>query len=195
MKFPRLAIVALSAAVLAGCLVPEKFTAQVAIKQDGSYDYAYAGTTAFAPALAQIRKVGKLSDKDEAALKGETENMKRDPDVRRAEYMGGGRYDLVVQGQKKSGQPLRLFDFLNVRTDKDGVMTISSPEINAKTRKELGELGIKIDGTLEVKLPKNAEILSHNATSTPSFFGMFGAYKWKIGSVDQQPVMKLRLKQ
>lgn len=195
MKFARLAIAALSAVFIAGCLVPEKFTALIAIKPDGSYEYAYAGTAAFAPALAQIQKAGKLSDKDEAGLKGEAEKMKRDTDVRRADYLGGGRYDLLVQGQKNAGQQLRLFDFLNVRTDREGVITISSPEINARTRKELGELGIKIDGTLEVKLPKNAEILSHNASSTPRFFGMFGAYKWKIGSPDQQPMMKLRLKQ
>jgi hypothetical protein len=52
-----------------------------------------------------------------------------------------------------------------------------------------------MDGTLEVSLPKNAEIISHNATSTPSFFGLLGGYSWKIGAVGDRPMMKVRIKQ
>jgi len=73
-------------------------------------------------------------------------------------------------------------------------MTIASTKLDDKSKKDLSQLGIHIDGTLEVKLPKNVEILSQNATSTPSFFGMFGSYGWKIGGLDQRPVMKIRIK-
>lgn len=74
------------------------------------------------------------------------------------------------------------------------VITIASGEIDEKGKKQLAQLGIKLDGTLDITIPKNAEVLSHNATSTPSVFGLVGVYSWKIGSVEQRPIMKIRMK-
>jgi hypothetical protein len=51
-----------------------------------------------------------------------------------------------------------------------------------------------MDGKLEVVLPRNAEIISNNSTSSPSFFGLLGGYSWKIGAISDKPVMKVRLK-
>lgn len=87
-----------------------------------------------------------------------------------------------------------MLDIFTVSTDKNGIMTITSNEIKDKEKRDLEQIGIKIDGTLEVRLPKNAEVISQNATSTPTFFGMFGTYSWKIGRVDQRPVLKVKLK-
>lgn len=65
-------------------------------------------------------------------------------------------------------------DIFSVTHGKDGVITIASPKRVAKGVQELSKLGIKIDGTLGVVLPKNATIISHNAASEPEFFGLFG---------------------
>ncbi|WP_260680016.1 hypothetical protein [Tepidimonas taiwanensis] len=36
--------------------------------------------------------------------------------------------------------------------------------------------------------------MSHNATGTPSFFGLFGAYEWKLqGDASNPPSMVVRL--
>ena len=87
-----------------------------------------------------------------------------------------------------------MLDIFTVSTDKDGIMTISSNEIRDKDKRDLEQICIKADGTLEVSLPKNAEVISQNASSTPKFFGLFGTYSWKIGRIDKRPVLKVRLK-
>ena len=43
-----------------------------------------------------------------------------------------------------------------------------------------------------VSLPGNAEVLSHNASSTPTL-GL-GAYSWKIGSLNVRPEIRLRFR-
>jgi hypothetical protein len=184
----------LCVAMLTGCLVPERFSAKVEVQPDASYTFKYAGTVVHALAAAQIKKSGPLSEKDQNGLKLEADKLSKQPDVKRATYKGDARYDLEVESKKKAGEKLRMFDIFTVSTDKDGVMTIASTEIKEKERRELEQLGITIDGTLEVSLPKNAEVISQNATSTPSFMGMFGTYSWKIGRIDQQPLLKMRLK-
>lgn len=192
----RKSIAALLATVtlLTGCLVPEKFVAKADIHPDGSYSFSYNGTVVHGMAAMQIAKTGKLTAKDETGLDSEAEKMKRNPDVKSVSYKGNGRYELALDATRKKGQPLNMLNIASVRTDKDGIITISSAEIKEKDKKELSQLGIKVDGTLEISVPKNAEIISHNATSTPKFFGLVGTYSWKIGSVDQRPLMKIRLK-
>ena len=47
-------------------------------------------------------------------------------------------------------------------------------------------------GELKVSLPGNAEVLSQNASSTPTM-GM-GAYSWKIGGLNVRPEIRLRFR-
>lgn len=180
--------------LLSACLVPEKFSAKIDVQPDASYTFKYSGTAVSALAAAQIKKAGPLSEKDQSSLAKEADSLSRLADVKRAAYKGDGRYELEIESKKKPGASLRMLDIFSVSTDKSGVMTLASAEINDKTKRELGQIGIKIDGTLEISLPKNAEVLSHNATSSPKFFGMFGAYSWKVGSAEQRPMMKIKFK-
>jgi len=187
-------VITAAAALLTGCLIPEKFTAKATFQPDGNYSFSYVGTTVHGMAAMQIAKAGKLSAKDDAMFEREVSSMKRNPDVRAVSYRGDGRYDLSLEATRQKGQPLDLLNIVNVRTGKDGVITISSAEVDANGKKQLSQLGIKVNGTLEVTIPKNAEVISHNATGTAMFFGLVGTYSWKIGSVEQRPVMKFRLK-
>ena len=182
------------AVLLSGCLVPERFTAAIKIDPDASYSYSYKGTAVHALAAAQIKKGKPLSSKEESGLKAEADKMSKLPDVTRATYVNEGRYKLELEGKKQPGERLKLLGFFEVSTASDGVITITSPDMKPRDLQGLQQLGIKIDGTLEVKLPKNAEIISQNATSMPTFFGMWGAYTWKIGRLEQRPVMRIRLK-
>ncbi|MGZ5199209.1 MAG: hypothetical protein ACXWC4_05505 [Telluria sp.] len=189
-----IAALAATAALLTGCLVPEKFAAKANFQPDGNYSFSFAGTVVHGMAAMQIAKTGKLTPKDDAALEHEVVSMKRNPDVQSVKYKGNGRYELTLDAKRKKGQALELLNIMNVRTGKDGVITISSAELNEKGKKDLSQLGIKVDGTLEVTIPKNAEVIAHNATGAPTFFGLIGTYSWKIGSVEQRPMMKFRLK-
>lgn len=180
--------------LLAGCLIPERFNAKAEFQPDGSYSFTYAGTAVHAMAAMQIAKTGKLTTKDDESLEREVAALKRNPDVRRASYKGNGRYELVLESKRQSGQALDVLNIFTVRTGKDGVITIASGELDEKGKKQLAQLGIKLDGTLDITVPKSAEVLSHNATSTPSLFGLVGTYSWKIGSIEQRPLMKIRIK-
>lgn len=182
------------AAFLSGCLVPEHFSATVDVHPDASYTFKYSGTVVNALAAAQIKESGALSEKDEKNLQDEVEKLSKDPDIQQVTYQGDGRYELAIESKKKPGEALDMLDIFFVKTDADGVLTITSSEIKEKGMKELEALGMTIDGTLEVQLPENAEIISHNATSSPSFFGMLGAYSWQIGSIDQRPMMQIKFK-
>lgn len=184
---------AVSAVLLTGCLIPESFKAKADFASNGDYTFSYDGTAVHAMAAAEEKKTGSLRAQDEEGLKSEATKMKKDPMVQSAEYLGHGRYQLKLLAKKKAGENLKMMDIFSVTHAKDGVITISSPKLSAKDVQELTKLGIKIDGTLEVVLPKNATIISHNATSEPKFFGLFGTYAWKIGSLEQRPEMKIKL--
>lgn len=181
--------VLLAICLLAGCLVPEQFSAEVKVSADGSYIFKYAGVTAYLVALSKVHN----SDKDNALYQADAEKMLRRPEFKKAEYLENGRYDLEIEYHKKPGESLKMFDVFSVSTDKDGVMTISTVLVKPKDRQQLEDVGVAIDGKLSVSLPSNAEVISHNATSTPYFFGLFGDYSWDIRSFDQQPMMKVKI--
>jgi hypothetical protein len=65
--------------------------------------------------------------------------------------------------------------------------------MDAHALADLSKLELIIDGTLDVTLPKNAVVISSNATSSPSFFERMEKHSWKIGAIDQRPVMKIKL--
>jgi hypothetical protein len=119
--------------------------------------------------------------------------MKKDSAIPQADYKGNGRYQITMLESKNSGQTLNAFDIFSVSKDKSGVITIASPQMDTHALADFAKLGLVIDGTLEVTLPKNAVVISSNATSQPSFFGLLGKYSWKIGAIDQRPMMKIKL--
>lgn len=176
---------------LAGCLIPEKFTASIAMKSDGSYTYKYDGTAIHALAAAEIKKSGSLSSKDEVGLKQEADKASKAKGVRKISYLGGGRYDLSVERELQIGQQVDVIKVMSVMKDKDGIITIAAAALTPKDQKGLSKLGVKVDGTVEVRLPSNAQVISQNATGTPGLFSK--AYSWKIGAVDQRPSIKFKL--
>ncbi len=193
MKLAHITTPILACALLTACLVPEKFTAKVAVNPDASYTFNYTGTMVHALVAAKVAKGGKLTDNEELGLKAEAEKMAKNPEVRKAVYKGDARYEVEMQVAKAAGQSFKM-DTFSVSTDKDGLILIAGAEMRAKDLQALSQVGIKMDGTIEVSLPKNAEIISHNATSTPSFFGLLGGYSWKIGNVNDRPMMRVKIK-
>lgn len=182
-------------AALTGCFIPEKFTASVKMTSDGSYSYRYDGLTAFVPAILEMKKTGTAPPaKIEQDLQAQADKLGKSPDVQKSVYAGNGRYEFVISGERKPGQAASVLDAFRVFTDKDGYINITSVGLKPADKAELQKLGLKINGKLEVTLPRNAEVISSNATSTPSLFGLFGTYSWKIGSIEERPMMKIRLR-
>ena len=171
MSLRLLATGACAALLLTACLVPERFTARIAFAADGSYAYSYAGTGVHTLTAGQM---GKGSG-------GEAGSPKR--------------YDLSVEGKRQRAQALDLAGVLRVRTGPDGVLNLQAGKLDDKEKASMAKLGIKLDGTLSVTVPISAEVIAHNATTTPSFFGLIGTYAWKIDSLEQRPQIVIRFKQ
>lgn len=188
----RLIFALIASVILSGCLVPERFKAAASFESNGSYSYSYEGTAVHGFAAMQLAKTGTLSRKDTEGLEREVTKLKKNPDVRSASYEGNGRYAITLNGTRKPGQAANILSILTVKSDKEGVITLSSAELNEAGKKQLRQLRIQVNGTLSVTVPKNADVLYHNATSTPSLFG--GTYSWKIGDTQQRPMIKIRIK-
>ncbi|MDP2369143.1 MAG: hypothetical protein Q8M25_13095 [Rhodoferax sp.] len=132
------------------------------------------------------------SVKDDAAMKREAEKVSKNPEVKTMTYLGNARFNLESDAGHKAGSMTNLMGMILVSTDKSGVMTIASGRLNDKDKAQLKDLGLTVTGKLEVALPRNVEVISSNATSSPKFFGLVGTYSWKIGSNDDAPMMKIR---
>ena len=85
-------------------LAPEKFDANVSIRANGSYSYSYHGTLIFVPALIQASRVGFLDPDLDAHLKNATAQLRQEG-FEKADYLGRGRYAVVLQRSRASGEP------------------------------------------------------------------------------------------
>lgn len=180
------------ATLLTGCLVPERFTAKVDVHPDASFSYRFEGTAIDAMGMLKLRKQGLLSEKDHQGMVDEAQKMSNEPDVQKAVYNGNARFTLEIAGQRVAGESLRLMDMFSVQTDQDGVMTIAAKPLTDKQKNDFSQLGIHVNGKLKVSVPRNAEVISHNASTTPTL-GL-GSYSWKIGGLGMRPEIKLRFK-
>ncbi len=186
----RMCIVAASL-LLGACMLPENFTAEIEYQPDASYRYKFSGTSINVAAAMQLRRNGALSAKDERDLEEEARKMRSNLEVKKAVHVGDGRFELESDGSRKPQESTYLFNFLRVLTDPaTGVTTISSNAIKDADLQSLSALHIKLNGTLKVRLPDNAQVLSHNAQSTP-LWG-FGDYSWSLQDLSQRPVMTIR---
>lgn len=183
------------AVLLAGCWIPEKFSARVLINEDGSYSFAYDGILTLGLAL-EAAKDGKLSPKDEAAFKTVGEQLQRDPGFKKVAYAGNGRYEVLVEQNHKAGESMRFVSkeaaIFSVVPKKDGTVEVSGFKLSEKDMKELRRIGAKVDGYLRVSVAKGAEVVKHNADSSPKLFGLFGDYEWHIKSPDAVPFIVIR---
>jgi hypothetical protein len=168
---------------LTGCLVPEKFAASITIKPDGSYNYKYDGTVKNVLAVQAIKAKGSLSSKDEAQLKADVEKGAKSKGIKKLNYLGEGRYELIMDQELALGQQTEIMPVVTVKKAKDDVITIAATELKQKDREAMDQMGIKIEGMVEVRLPSNAQVITHNASGTPGLFNK--AYAWKVGSLGQ----------
>ena len=72
MRTIKIATSLAAAALLAGCLVPEKFTASADFRLDGTYLYKFDGTVVHA-LVAMAESKGQLTDKNRAELTQQVE--------------------------------------------------------------------------------------------------------------------------
>jgi len=180
---------------LTGCWIPEKFTSRVVINNNGSYTFSYDGILTFWLALAAAKE-GALSSQDEAAFKKEEEKIRKEPGFKKVSYISNGRYKVLVEREHKPGEQThfisRMQRIFSVVPKQDGTIEVSGFKLSEKDLAELKKIGAKVDGHLKVSVGRNVDVIKHNATSTPKFFGLFGDYEWHIKSPDVVPFIIVR---
>lgn len=105
---------------------------------------------------------------------------------------------MVVEKEGKPNEPYYFLSkdskLISIIPQKDGTIAISAVKLDSKSIATLKAIGSKIEGTLSVTLGNGVKVISQNATTEPSFFGLMGAYKWQIKSSDVLPSMVVKIK-
>ena len=196
MHFAKLSLLMTSAAVLTGCLVPEKFTAEADFKPDGSYLYKFDGTAVHAM-VVMAQKKAPLADKDRAELKKQVDVMARQPGVKKFKPISDARYELSTEevlppeprGMK--GKTTDVFVINNSEFKTSRILTVTGPLFGPKDEQGFKDLGINLDGKIAVTLPKGTKVLEHNASGTPGMFNK--SYTWTVTSTSDKPMIKFQL--
>ena len=186
----RLCATALTALFLTGCLVPEKFSASITIKDDG-YVYLFEGTAINYFAAVSLKDNVKLSDADKRLLEREAAKSARDPGIKKMAYDGEGRYRVRIEQALKYHQEVTSIKLFNITRDKDGLFTVEPPPLDAVMLSELRGAPISLVGTASVFLPSSAKVVFQNADSIPGFFS--NSYSWKVQSIDSKPKIQFKL--
>ena len=172
-------------------LAPEQFDANVAIHADGSYGYSYHGILIFVPALIQATRAA-LDSRTEAQLSEAAAQLCQEG-FRKADYLGRGRYSVVLERSGARGQssffPSREMKLFSIRPRPDGAIAIGASHSDASAPCQLTGTDANIDGTLILTLDYGVNVLKHNAQSKPVAHGVVSAFQWRIRSPDADPFM------
>lgn len=174
--------------LLTGCWWPEKFTATLDINSDRTFTFRYEGILAYAPAVAELKKSGKLQAGVENDLKQAQKELMKEEGFKSCSYKGDGRFQIVYE---KSGKVDRRVDLLgeNLRilslTPTAEGIEILGMSLKASDRQQLAAIGLSLDGTVQVV--SGLKVTEHNAQRSPSLGGLVGCYGWHLTMNDASP--------
>ena len=196
MRFAFKSVVSLlCVCLLSSCWIPEKFTATVSVNKDGSCSFGYDGILTLGIALAAASE-GKMTAKDEADFGKEADKMRTQEGFKKVDCLGKGRYQVLVQLDRKAGQPTVFVEkdspIFSIVPQKDRTIKVSSFKLTPKDITQLNAIGAKVDGELKVNVASGVEVVSQNADSTPKLMGLLGSYVWHIKSPEVAPLIVLR---
>ena len=181
---------------ISSCFFPEEFAAKITINKDGTYSLVYDGILTFVPAKAAEIQQGKLTSADEREIKKGEQEMLKDPKFKNVKYIGHGQFKVFYKDEGTLNTSIYFINqdqnIVSIVPTNDRKVQIRGMKLDRNDIEQLQKLEMKIDGQLEVTT--DAKVIEHNARSAPSFFGLFGSYKWQIKSVnDPAPYMLIQL--
>lgn len=180
----RLPLLAAAAALLAGCYLPDDFTVDMQMADDGRFAFVYDGALTQLPFLQRIAS-GELEGERLAEYVGIYErDLRRDSGFKQVEYESQARYRVRFERAgdlRRSRQfsfPRRNAAFLGLRIREDGLIELFGDKLPKQHRDELIARGFQTRGSLRVWV--SGEVLDHNADSvTP---GAPPLYSWRFQS-------------
>lgn len=187
--------------IISGCFFPEEFNSKIAINKDGSFDFIFDGILTFVPAKAEEVKSGRLSAKLEKDLKGLEKELSEDPRYTKVKYIGHAQYKVTFKDRGRLDKPYHYFEKSDVQSNpilisilpqQNKQVKVTGIKLDENTMAQLRPLNMKVNGELNIKT--NGKVIKHNAKSSPSIFGLFGTYNWKIQSInDPMPYITIQL--
>lgn len=181
-----------TAALLTGCWIPEKFDATIEFQNNGGYTLTFDGTLHHGMMLqAKQDGGGKLPKDADKFLQSELDQLARKKGVISAKKVGDTKIELKATHtatQFQAGQP---FDAIFIRREPEGVYSVKALAANERDRQAMKKMGLKLDGSLKIKLPSNATVVETNATTKPGVLS--SSYKWDIDANTPTPVLRFKL--
>jgi hypothetical protein len=203
-KFIVIAVMAF-AALLAGCnlLFPEKMDADIDINSDWTYEIEFTGIlTDYFTRSTRLEK-GSLTPEELESMNDLEQQLKSDHRFRSVKYLGDERYKVefretgVLQGETDLINGDYFAKVLSITPKPDNHVLIEGVEFKdeaekVEAKRTMEKYGIGIDW--RIRIHTDAEVVAHNAETTPWLFGLLGAYEWHITSLDDPaPLMVLKM--
>jgi hypothetical protein len=192
MRLSLTAAVLSSALLLAGCLLPDKYDAEITLAPDGTFDASLKGEGTMVMGYLDYQKpnANKAAlDKSMAEFEAEVNKDKGYA----IKHKGNARFDVKYQDHGKVPQNVAaeiFFSFIKIAKTEDGYI-VRSATAPKGDREKLSKAGITSVGTVCIKT--DMTVVEHNADSTPWLFSK--CYKWKDLDALSERSIKLRLKQ
>ena len=194
----RLPFIMSAALFLTGCLAPETINADITTE---GYDYTLrVESTVADPRAVMAAAEGRLTEQDDEGARRMAANDTDMPGFERFEYVGEGRFELVVnhagtlEADRGVGFPntrggLRNDNYLRLERLDDGTIEISSPEIPAQNLAQHEELPFEPAGTVRITPAPTDRVLDHNADRSPAMLDR--AYVWNVDSWEDRIFIKI----
>lgn len=175
--------------LMAGCLVPDRYTATLSLTGAGDYTLNYDGE-AVDLVMLDAREKGQLTPKlerDMVALY--TKELAKQAKGLTLTYKGDARFRAKFDsaGNYRSGKVKEIADLLQLRLMKDGILDVKSVDLGNVKKLPKG-----VSSTGDICITTDMEVIEHNADSTPGLLSK--CYRWKNYDMINGPRLVLRLK-
>lgn len=184
--------VALGAALLvSGCLLPDKYDAEISLSADGSFEARLDGEGTMVMGYFDYQK----PNADKARLDRSMADFESEVNKDKAyaiKHKGNARFDVKYRQNGRVPESIApaeiFFDFIKIGRTQDGYLIRSASADKAEQAK-LRKAGITSVGNVCIKT--DMKVAEHNADSGPWLFSK--CYKWKDLDALSERGIKLRV--
>ena len=142
---------------MSSCVIPEKFTCDINIKENGTYSVSANSTLVFYTVFDEIKKHGKVSEKTDSEIKSYfDEGVKKEPTIKKYQYQNNGRAYVEYFNEVNDGSSVDLSSSgfpLTITVGRDSIITIKAPVVDRDSKKNLQEYakyGYNLNGTITI---------------------------------------------
>jgi len=179
----KYAVLAVAAAILAACYLPDKFKSEVRVGSDGAYAISFYGDLIWAPLFRDIERGTVPADEIPKKIEEIRQDLARDSNFKSIESLGQGRFHVAYEREGKlQGTDLVTFVrrnaiILQLHATPDGKVALDGAAIKPSDANEATAMGLSLQG--EFRLVTDAQVLSHNANKVTLYQG-YPVYIWTI---------------